>query len=534
MKKYLFSIIILLHTFFCYTSFSQKKPEFSKTEFLNEIDSIFSRRKNTNDELMVKKFTSIWNSEKFTLQQKENFSLIANGLKLKNALNFPHIKNYINTLIAFSEGESKINYQVWETAIIDFLQNERKSIKEINNLFLFSIDIIENKILNKNYSVVWKTNTDDITFVYSGKLGVKIGNGDIICQAGHDSILIYNTSGVYYPAEKAWQGKLGKVIWDRAGFNKDSVYVLLNNYNITLSGPEYRIDTVNFYYKRYFDQAVIGSLFDKVKYSPKPENATFPQFESFDKKNKINNIFPNMDFEGGFRLNGNKMIGIGDQLYDASLYFHRANKIFAKLSSKRFNINHEKVVGNQTIVKFYIGDIDSIYHPGLIFTYLEKKKEMTFVRDGKGKGNSPFFNSYHKIDMYPELMRWPVNDSIIYMGTIKGSIEDDMRFESSNYYSEKRFAEIQNLDEVSPLFIIRDCVKRFYGNIFTLDDLALMMKKSVGQAKQMAMNLSIGGFISYDEVKGIIKVKQRALDYLENISGAKDHDVISFTSFTGQ
>ena len=535
MKKFTISIIILLHTFFCYTSFSQKTSIFTKTGFLNEIDSIFSKRKNKNDELMLNRFKSAWDSEKFTEQQKGNFSTLANNLKAKNGKNSPHIKNLLYTLINFSEGENQINYNVWENAISDYLKDEKKSIRDINDLLLFTTDLIKSKILNKNYSVSWKTNTNNISFIYSTKLGVNIGSGDLICLTSRDSILIYNTSGIYYPEDKSWEGKMGKVTWERAGFNKDSVYVLLNNYNLTLSGPEYRIDTVNFYYKQYFDQPVIGNLFDKVQHVRNKENTTFPQFESFDKKNKIKNIFPNMDFEGGFRLNGFKMIGIGDQRYNANLFFYRQNKLFAKLSSKRFNINQEKVVGgNQTIVTFYIGDTDSIYHPGLTFTYVERNKEMTFVREGKGNGNSPFFNSYHKLDLYPEVMRWPVYDSVIYMGTIKGSIEDEMRFESSNYYSEKRFAEIQNLDKESPLFIIRDCAERFYGNTFTLEDLALMMKKSLGQAKQMAMNLSVGGFISYNEAKGIIKVNQRTWDYLDNIAGTKDHDVISFISFTGQ
>lgn len=533
MKKYIFCIV-LLSAVFSIKSFDQIIPEFTQEGFVNELTEIFGKSKNKTNKLILESFNSAWNSGSYIQEEQESLLQIANILKIKKGRINPHLKNYLNCIIEFSGRTGNYNFSAWKTAFLGFEKNELIDIKDINELLLFTYSLLTDHSLNKNYAVNWKSDTEEISFFYTDKLGVNVGNGNLICISGRDSIVIYNTSGKYYPVNRIWEGTEGKVTWTRAGFDPENVFAKLRNYKISLVGPEYNIDTVNFIYNEYFDHPVPGSLFDKVKATRKPENATYPQFDSFDKKNRIRQLYPNVDFEGGFTLNGSRMMGSGDIRNDASLSWYVNNKLFFKAASKKINFDSTRAAGNNTIVKFYIGENDSIYHPGLQFVYSDLTREVNLVRDGRGKANSPYFNSYHEFDMYTELMTWPVDDSIIYLGTIKGSIEEKASFESSNYYTERRYADIQNLDIESPLFFIRECARTFGSNKFTINDLTIIMRKSIHQVRQILLNLSIGGFVSYSEGSGMIEVEQRTWDYLDNLSGKRDYDVISFTSITGQ
>jgi hypothetical protein len=58
----------------------------------------------------------------------------------------------------------------------------------------------------------------------------------------------------------------------------------------------------------------------------------------------------------------------------------------------------DKISANPGTVKFFL-EKDTIYHPGLSFTYQVEKRLITILRGDDGLQKTPFSNSFHKYDM---------------------------------------------------------------------------------------------------------------------------------------
>ena len=111
---------------------------------------------------------------------------------------------------------------------------------------------------------------------------------------------------------------------------------------------------------------------EKILNAKSGENALYPKFQSYDKRLVIKNIYKDVDFEGGFSVQGAKVIGSGDEENNASLSFKKDGQIFLITRSKSFSIRDDRVNSAQASVSIYFED-DSIYHPKLIMRYIDKQ-----------------------------------------------------------------------------------------------------------------------------------------------------------------
>ena len=95
------------------------------------------------------------------------------------------------------------------------------------------------------------------------------------------------------------------------------------------------------------------------------------------------------------------------------LYFRRNNKKFIVTSAQDYTIKKDHIAAALASVTIYLIDtvhgaqhvvqgIDSIYHPGLRMKYNKQNKELSFLRYEGGLTQSPYFDTYHKLDMYFE------------------------------------------------------------------------------------------------------------------------------------
>jgi len=84
-------------------------------------------------------------------------------------------------------------------------------------------------------------------------------------------------------------------------------------------------------------------------------------------------------------------------------------------------------------VVLYINE-DSIYHLSLVFKYQDSTKEISFIRDNDRLHPMPFYDTYHKLDMYFEALYWTIGAPEIRMTMLKGSSSSNALFESNNYF----------------------------------------------------------------------------------------------------
>jgi hypothetical protein len=527
----------LIFSFSLHSSFSQNSKSFSKNTsfFPEEIKSIFKEDKNADKdqkasaEALMVNFEQLWNSGSFDVQQKTALLSTGNTMLKVKMKAFPHFFSFISCLIDFKKStQSEKSYTAW--------------LKGVNSLLDFKkvryfVPFLENtsNLLNSNYlyttkGIKWYSSSNEFSFENDTAISIIFPSLDLICQANKDSSVIANTKGVFYPLENKWLGEGGKVSWERAGFGAEEVYAQINNYKIDMRFARYIADSVQFYYPSYFPNALLGNLEEKVMADVTEDRASYPRFNSYDKRLSIKNIFPNIDYEGGFALNGAKLLGFGDKFQDAYLKFKKDGKEFVVTASKSFTIRKDKISSNLASVTIYCKE-DSIYHPSLEMKYMNETKELTLIRGMNDISESPFFNTYHKLDMYFEAMYWKIDNSKIDFSMIRSPGRTSRAtFESFNYYSESRFTKLQGIDEVNPLYRIKKYVDTYETQEIYVSDLSKQMKIEPEQVKAMLIHLSNLGFLIYDPDDEVVFVKDKVNEYIKALNKKTDYDALQFYS----
>ncbi|MCD4681301.1 MAG: hypothetical protein K8S00_13025, partial [Bacteroidales bacterium] len=161
---------------------------------------------------------------------------------------------------------------------------------------------------------------------------------------------------------------------------------------------------------------------------------------------------------------------------------------------------------------------------------IDESKELSLIRIGEGISKSPYFDSYHEIDMFCEALYWKMDEPKIDMELIKGVSLGKATFESSNYFSAYRYFKLQGMDDFHPLDLLYSYSNKINSKEIYVDELAVYMHKPLEQVTAMVLNLANKGFLIYDIDNNKITIKDRLFDYLNARRGKTDYDVIQFNS----
>ena len=536
MNKITFYIVGLILLFVNYSNAQQTKDLPSNSEgFLKDVSDLL--QKDSEDKkaakLFLEEFELLWNSGTISDEEKKTIYYTSNSLLKKRAMVYPHLNDYIFSIFSFFKTNHNINsYHAWDKSIHSMFNNKKLTLRNVQSFLDMTVNLFKTNSIYKSTTTEWRASNNDFKFVYDYTPKIIYGEMDLTCLAKRDSIKILNTKGVYYPLEEdKWEGAGGKVTWERAGFKPDEVYVLLGNYKIKMSQSKYEADTVSFMNTNYFNKPLLGSFEEKTTEIANAESAAYPRFVSFTKRFFIKNIYENVDYDGGFSMQGAKFLGSGSKEEPAKLFFYRNDSLFLTASSKLYTLRKDRIIGTNTAVNFVIAQ-DSIYHLGLLFKYFVDKREVELIRDGEGMSRSPFFNTYHKFDMDFEYLTWKIDDPKMDFKMMKGSTDSKAVFESENYFSQYRYEKLQGMDEKNPLSIIKIYIDKYGVQKFYATDLANYMRKDVTQVRHVLLNLTFLGIIKYDFEDDLVTVPKRFFDYVSSHAGRIDYDVISFNSDT--
>ncbi|MCB0380657.1 MAG: hypothetical protein KDD24_05320 [Flavobacteriales bacterium] len=338
-----------------------------------------------------------------------------------------------------------------------------------------------------------------------------------------------NTKGIYYPTLGKWVGEGGKITWERAGFSPDSVWAEVDHYTIDMKSPTYTIKDVTFYDYNYFADPMKGVFEEKVLANVSEEKATYPRFTSYSARLEINNISEGVDYIGGFSLHGRKVIGSGNDKQDAYVIFKRDNKPFLRMGAQTFIIKPEQVVAQVASATMYIRE-DSIYHPGLSFKFFVKERKLTLIRDHQGIKLTPYFDSYHQVDMDFETLEWQVDSPMIQFKNLTGGTKTDAIFVSSDYFSKNAYLGMMGLSTKHPLYMVNDLSGQLDTNYITVDQFAEYSLMSYTQIQGFLLDLSYKGFINYNYDGKYFVVKDKLYNWVKASGGNIDYDVIGFYS----
>jgi hypothetical protein len=452
------TLVLKSQTLKSFTSETQKFYE-EMNSFLQDAD------KKLGKALVEDEFGPVWNNaSNFTEAQRKQVFSIANTMLSKKLKPFPDFEALVKCLIKFpTSGQSAQSFSAWMESLDKTINGKRKSnfteyLSDCSNLF-------SDNTFYKSISTSWSSSNGNYSFSYDSIPKIVFSNTNIRCYAKQDSSVILGTSGTYYPTKGIFEGAKGKVTWERAGLDPNETFAIIQgNYKIQTKSSNFIIDSVLFY-NSFFTNPLKGKMSDKVLANVTEEKANYPQFESFDKKLKIKNVVEKVNYEGGFMMKGSKFFGFGTFEEPANLIFFKDEKPFLKASALNYIINPDKINGDKVRVVFYLNN-DSIMHPSIQLKFLKKERLLTLIRTEEGTSKSPYYDTFHKLDLYFEALYWKIDDPVIEMGNLFGSTETKAAFESTNYFKKERYQALLGMDAVHPLIRIREYAKSVEMNFY--------------------------------------------------------------------
>ncbi len=535
MIKHLRSFILPFLLIFIHSAWSQSKlfSEGGENLFLQNMEEIFAistEKKAAKD--FLNELKNFWNSPGTSTEIK---NLIITGSDLineKKGRAFPDYYSYLKTIMAFNQANHpQESFTIWHNGIERLFNEPRFPLRTAIRLFDHTTNLLKENIVYSTPALRWVAQKANYRFTYTDSLRVQFEPTNLICYSKNDSIIILETSGFLNLQSGIWYGKKGLITWEQSGFSPDQVFAGFGNYEINMSSIEIRVENVEFQNRAYFNHPIKGRLYHKVMNVNNPENSTYPKFESYEQRYKIDNIHNGFNYEGGFSQHGAKFLGSGTYQSPAVISIFRNDTLFITAKSLSFSLRKEQIISGNTEIRIHL-DTGFIYHPGLMFKYMDNIKEIHLIRDGEGLSKSPYFNTYHNISMDAELIKWKLNDTNIELRMISGAAENHAFFESISYFREDFFNQLQGMDAIHPLQGLLNCSKRLKSKSFTALDYARYLNLPESQVRQQIIALSFHGFVGYNVNSDTIEIRERLTDYLKFRNGEKDYDVIRFKSLT--
>ncbi len=515
-------------------SFGQKQIWFSgdSTKFVGELNAVFFNLPDNEKKIIapfMEEFVQKWNQESFGPEQKKTIYSMFNEMVKKKIRPYPDFFNYINSLNIFvNSRQPNESFMPWSDILKKLILD--KNSRKFPAFLDATVNLFAGNFVYKSPTTQWKITRAAFRFSYDTVPMIDFQPSDLVCYANHDSLQIFETKGVYYPLSNLWKGQNGLVNWRRAGEDPDKIFARLGRYEIKMRFSKFTADTVSFTHRKYFPAPITGRYTDNVQADVTEEKASYPRFHSYDKMIGIARLFNNIDYLGGFAIEGSRIIGSGGESTYASLFFKKDGKDFVVAKSKTFIIHPDRINSAMVSITIYYEN-DSIFHQGLQLKYIDDKKELSFNKDERVTTVGPWFDSYHNIEIYCEALYWNVGAPNILFQMMKGPTKESKAvFESSSFYSLHRYDRVGGIDEINPLILIKNFTTKRKSRDFTLDDLTVYLNKPIEQVETQLISLSNRGFLVYNTEDKVAHINDKLIDYVNAQAGKADYDVIYFNS----
>jgi hypothetical protein len=514
--------------------YSQGNKNFSGevSKFKEELKLFMGPNLNESQLLVLNNFITKWDSSGFSQDKRMEIMIISIQISGRNMRPVPHFINYLKTLTEFCDLKPEESFfNSWLTGLSEMVLKPSINNELINNSFLTASSMLRENVLYESASVKWKFKNKNLEFRYDSVFKIIASDLTLTCYFSGDSTEIYNASGIFYPEKLVFEGSKGIVTWEKAGYTREIVFAELFNYKINVARSNFTCDTALLTHKTYFKEPVYGVLSDQVSKISSPEKASYPRFETFIKKFKIENIYKGVNYEGGLSLLGANVNGTGQEYLPAKFTLYRNDTLYVKISSGNFLLSKKSIDSQDASVSIYL-DKDSIYHSNLGFSYNADTREMNLYKTNSPVAKSPFFDSFHKLDMYFDYLSWDMDESKIIMSRARGASIGLAQFESVSFYNDNSFQRLMGIDDYHPLYRLKQFAAYYYSETFPVKDFAIWMKRPEEAVTGLCIDLANKGFIFYDRTLNEVTIKKKVDDYINSFARKQDYDVMTITSET--
>jgi len=509
----------------------------SASTFYGQLETYMKDTKRDDAKKTAELFLSNAKSGKVYPDIIEKIANVCNDMNAKKMRAYPYFVIYFDAVNAFATSRNeKEKFDEWQSVLDKIISRSKGSHQEFKNFMEFSTSLFNKGAIYESTTKSWFATNPDYAFkIKNDTVLVTFNEGNLIGQTKKDSVVIRKTKGVFFPSSYKWKGNNGKVDWGKVGLPQSDVYAVFDDYMVDIKKGEYTVENATFTYKGFLKQDLKGTLKERLKTSV-TDKFLYPQFNSYDKTVQLDNLAEQVKYEGGFSLQGNNIIGYGDSLKRAEMYFYSAHDTMrVKAVSKRFEISKfEEINASDAEIVLLFGE-DSIYHPSLNLKYLIPQQELRILRGERGLSKTSFYDSYHAMEFKVDGIYWNVDSSHLDFKMVAStSGNEPAQFESRDYFDRKRFHKYQNISSKNPLSEL----KSFYDATGKMEIDALRFAKalnkgySVGTISNSLYKMMEDGFIYYDKDANLITLKQRLINYGLADRNKMDYDIIKIESIS--
>ena len=505
--------------------------------FLKQIDKYLSSSNRTKTKEFIEVFTPVWLNQ-FSSDYQNKVVTTSNLIVEKRLTAYPHLYGYLFSTYSFVKNDQpESSFNSWHSTIDKLLRS--KKVKSFKQFIEMCTGLFDDGTIFSNQKHVWGIRGGSYQFDFvKNNPRVMFEDVTLYCYVLNktqsrrtekyvDSIVVRVTKGDFQPLINKWTGRGGKVDWAKTGLDSSKNYVTITDYSMTLKGTKISSDSAEVH-SDFYEKPLEGSFIDVAKSSNKDGEFDYPQFVSFSKKIVKKSILPEIDYVGGFALNGPNFTGVGFGSEPASLIFLKNGKSFVKASAMRFRINEEGVYSENCQTVIYLNTNDSIYHPSLIIKY--DKESLDMLRDRKGLAQAPFSNTHHNVDMYVDRVVWYKSSNRLNLEWSFGTNNKLARFESKGYFDAELYSQLQGMSRVHPLVAVYGYYYKYDKKTYPVSEVANHMGLATEQIIPILLDLSNHGFISYNSDTKMLTVLPKTKKYIDARAGKSDYDDIVFVS----
>jgi len=549
MHKFFPSIAVLL--FIVSTPFQLKAQyldTFSqvRSEFIVQLKDYMTSNKMKRVEDIYKDFESSFNGGMFSDEEVNKIYEIGNtmlGLRLSPS---PYFSEYLDCLSVIKENTaSEEKLREWHLVVERMLDvcKETRRTKPFLEFLTFTKPFYKKKSLKySEYGTSWFALSEDFKLdLIEQEPVVRFDKVDVMSRYKQDSMIILETSGIFYPTTQIWKGKGGRVYLDRLkkeGENDEDIYVEFPEYSVEVKKNIYSVEDARLYYPQYLGKRLVkGSFTDKIVSVTKGGNTSFPRFESYDLQLDVDNIGEGIEYKGGVRLQGTTIYGDGTKDNPAVIkIYDEKGKLMFKGNSNQFVIRQGTQLYGEKVEASVYCDQDSIYHPSVGIRFNIPDKEMTLIRGDRGADKNPFFSSFHQVNINADRMVAYFEKDSVVIG--KEAVEifkkPSISFQSLHFFKESDYYRLQNIASVNPIATIKKVAEDQGLNYLDANSLAKKLNPNyeVQNIESLLYEMVAGGFIKYDASDQEVEVKEKVFHYADAKQKKVDYDVLQITSDT--
>ncbi|MEY4287163.1 MAG: hypothetical protein RL511_1249 [Bacteroidota bacterium] len=451
-----------------------------------------------------------------------------NQLQAKEVPAYPDLFNFLQASIAIVQ--NKVNPDLvtpWSKYVFDYAASPDEQLTQFLD---FSVDFFKYGAFYKERNYLWTYQGGSIRWLNGKKLFLEASGVTLKCikfdenKQPEDSIVVYNTSGTFDMQTKRWEGKSGTLTWEKVKLPKNETFATLKSYKADFQTAQLKADSVSLS-TPYFSTPILGKLTDKTALDL-AEGEYAPQFSSYEKRLTIKDLRPQMDYDGGFTLEGADFIGKGAAGKPAKLLFKRESKVLFEISAAGFEMSPQQILARDASAVLRYKNGDSLSIQECFFTFDEQQQQLRLAAAQRGTDYFPFVDSYFKLYCYAPVLTWKKGTSDPYFTFDIGTAQERKmaRFESMNYFDKALYSRFAVSGSSNPFVTFSQLVQKQGKTLFTEGELANALKKTIDQVKPLFVDLIAAGFLTADPVQKKILVTPKLLAYAAATQGSGDYD----------